>query len=66
MQVTIAARQSLAAVVEAMARYSASLEDYETIVYLLLLHKIKESSRKMQNLVTDFRSDGSLAQSRSE
>ena len=52
--------------VEAIARYSTSVEDLDTISYFLFLQEIRESPKKIQNPVVDLRSVGSLAQSASE
>ena len=58
--------QTIYFVVDAMARYSASVDDWETIDCFLLFQEIRESPKKIQNPVTDLRSVGSLPWSASE
>lgn len=58
--------QTISVVVEAIARYSASVEDRETTFCFLFFQEIRESPIKIQKLVVDFRSVGSLAQLASE
>jgi len=58
--------QTISLVVDTMARYSASVDDWETIDCFLLFQEIKESPKKIQNPVTDLRSVGSLPWSASE
>ena len=38
---------------EAIARYSDSAEDLDTVVYFLVFHEIRAPPRKMQYLVID-------------
>ena len=52
--------------VVAMALYSASAEDRETVACFLDFQEIRESPRKMQNPVTDLRESGQPAQSASQ
>jgi len=58
--------QTIPLVVDVMARYSASVDDWETIDCFLLFQEIRESPKKIQNSVTDLRSMGSLLWSASE
>jgi len=58
--------QTISLVVDVMARYSASVDDSETIDCFLLFQEIRESPKKIQNPVTDLRSVGSLPWSASE
>jgi len=58
--------QTISLVVDTMARYSASVDDWETIDCFLLFQEIRESPKKIQNPVTDLRSVGSLPWSASE
>ena len=58
--------QTISLVVDAMTRYSASVDDWETIDCFLLFQEIRESPKKIQNPVTDLRSVGSLPWSASE
>jgi len=58
--------QTIPLVVDVMAWYSASVDDWETIDCFLLFQEIRESPKKIQNSVTDLRSMGSLPWSASE
>ena len=58
--------QTISLVVDVMARYSASVDDWETIDCFLLFQEIRESPKKIQNPVTDLRSVGSLPWSTSQ
>lgn len=51
--------------VKAMARYSASAEERETVVCFFDFHEINESPRKMQKPVTDLLVSAQPAQSQS-
>jgi len=53
--------QTIFLVKDAITWYSALVEDWETIDYFLFFQEIKESPKKMQKLVTDLRSVGSLS-----
>lgn len=57
--------QFISVLVDDIARYSASVEERDTISCFLLFQKIRESSRKIQKHV-DFRIMESPAQSTSE
>ena len=57
--------QVISQVALAIALYSASAEERETIGCFLDFHEIKESPRKMQKPVTDLRESGHRAQSES-
>ena len=48
--------QTIYLVVDAITRYSVSVEDWETIDCFLLFQEIRESPKKIQNPVTDLRS----------
>jgi hypothetical protein len=50
----------------AMALYSASAEDLETMDYFLERHEMRESPKKMQKPVTDLRVSEHPAQSESQ
>jgi hypothetical protein len=58
--------QIISLVVDVIARYFASVEDWETIDYFLLFQEIRESPKKIQKPVTDLWSVGSLSWSASE
>jgi hypothetical protein len=58
--------QTIFLVVDAIAQYSASVEDWEIIDCFLLYQEIKESSKKIHKLVTDMRFVGLLSWSTSE
>ena len=58
--------QTISLVVDVMARYYASMDDWETIDCFLLFQEIRESLKKIQNSVTDLRYVGSLPWSASE
>ena len=58
--------QTISLVVDVMARYSASVDDWETIDCFLLFQEIRESPKKIQNPVTDLRYVGSLPWSASK
>jgi hypothetical protein len=53
-------------VVDVIAWYSASVEDWEVIDCFLLFQEIRESPKKIQKPVIDLRSIGSLSWSASE
>jgi hypothetical protein len=53
--------QTISLVVDIIAWYFASVEDWETIDYFLLFQEIRESPKKIQKPVTDLRSVGSLS-----
>ena len=52
--------------VAASARYSASAEEQEIVVYFLDFKKTKQSQRKIQNPDANLRVSGHVAQSASE
>jgi hypothetical protein len=58
--------QTISLVVDVMAWYYASMDDWETIDCFLLFQEIRESLKKIQNSVTDLRYVGSLPWSASE
>jgi len=53
--------QTISLVVDIIAWYFASVEDWETIDYFLLFQEIRESPKKIQKPVTYLRSVGSLS-----
>ena len=58
--------QIISLVVDVIAWYSTSVEDWETIDCFLLFQEMRESPKKIQKPVTDLRSVGSLSWSASE
>jgi len=58
--------QTISFVVDVIAWYSVSAEEWETIDCFLLFQEIRKSPRKIQKPVTDLRSVGSLSWSASE
>jgi hypothetical protein len=57
--------QTISLVIDVITWYSASVEDWETINYFLF-QEIRESLKKIQKLVTNLRSVGSLSWSTSD
>ena len=49
-------KQTILVVIDAIARYLASMENFETTLGFLLFQEIIESPKKIQNLVVDLRS----------
>jgi len=58
--------QTISLVVDAMTRYSISVDDWEIIDCFFLFQEIRESPKKIQNPVTDLQSMGSLPWSASK
>ena len=58
--------QTIYLVIDAIARYSVSVEDWETIDCFLLFQEIRELPKKIQKLVMDLQYVGSLSWSTSK
>jgi hypothetical protein len=58
--------QTIYLVIDAIARYSVSVEDWETIDCFLLFQEIRESPKKIHKLVMDLQYVGSLPWSTSK